>query len=137
MVKSSKKALYRTRSETSRTSRYLKENELRTLMTEVTGFLNSRPLTYESSDVNELRALTPNHFILQRSSVSVPQGDFSNPYPRDHYNFVQHIADRVWDRFVKEYLPSQMNRKKGRINQRNLQAGDVVLVADPNLSRAR
>ena len=50
---------------------------------------------------------------------------------------MQHIADRVWDRFVKEYLPSQMNRKKGRINQRNLQAGDVVLVADPNLSRPR
>ena len=50
---------------------------------------------------------------------------------------MQHIADRVWDRFVKEYLPSQMNRKKRRINQRNLQAGDVVLVADPNLSRPR
>ena len=131
MVRSAKKALYQTLSETSNTSRYLKEDELRALMAEVTRFLNSRPVTYESSDVNDLRALTPNHFLLQKTFSFGSSRRFLEPSP------LQFRATRRWScvRPFREGIPAKPNESKEVENQPNQPkpAGDVVLVADPNL----
>lgn len=40
---------------------------LRTLLFEVSGILNSRPLTYTSSDPGDFRSLTPSDFLNQAS----------------------------------------------------------------------
>ena len=45
-----------------------------TSMAEVESLVNSRPLTEVSSDVNDLGALTPNHFIVGRSIPNLPPG---------------------------------------------------------------
>lgn len=34
--------------------------------------MNSRPLTYVSSDCNDLEAITPNHFLLGRANLNIP-----------------------------------------------------------------
>jgi len=137
LVKSVKRTLYRTLTDISSRNRYLKEDEFRTLMADITGFLNSRPLTYESSDVDDFRALTPNHFLLQRASASAPPGEFSIPNQRDHFKFIQHVSNLVWSRWIKEYLPNQIARRKWKLPERNFKRGDVVLVVDPNLPRGQ
>ena len=38
--------------------------------------MNSRPLTEVSSDVDDLEALTPNHFIIGRGTLNLPPGIF-------------------------------------------------------------
>ena len=58
LIKSAKKALRAILGE-SRTT----DEELLTAVVEVEGILNSRPLTYCSSDPNDENVLTPNHFL--------------------------------------------------------------------------
>ena len=49
---------------------------LRTLMTEVEGILNGRPLTPNSDSSINAEPLTPNHFLLFRSNLNLPPGTF-------------------------------------------------------------
>ncbi|GFS61188.1 integrase catalytic domain-containing protein [Trichonephila clavipes] len=47
-------------------------DELETLLIEIEGVLNSRPLTYIFSEFNEPEPLTPSHMILERRVNSLP-----------------------------------------------------------------
>ena len=78
LVRSCKKAMFAVLS-----SRRLTEETLSTTMCLVEQILNARPLTAFSSDPQDLEALTPNHFLLNRSTVFLPVGvnlpsDFSH-----------------------------------------------------------
>ena len=42
-----------------------------TIFAEVEGLVNSRPLTYVSDDIDDLEAITPNHFLLGRASPNL------------------------------------------------------------------
>ncbi len=53
-------------------SRRLTDEVLTTTMAIVEQVLNARPLTAVSADLEDLEALTPNHFLLGRASVSLP-----------------------------------------------------------------
>ena len=46
----------------------LTDEVLLTAITEVESLINSRPLTEVSSDVDDLEALTPNHFLIGRAT---------------------------------------------------------------------
>ena len=47
----------------------------------------------------------------------------------------QALANFVWRRFTKEYLPSLTERRKWKEKKLNMEEGDVVLVVEPNQSR--
>ena len=47
-------------------SQQLKAQVFHTIVAETEGLLNSRPITYVSSDTNDEEALTTNHFLLRR-----------------------------------------------------------------------
>ena len=49
---------------------------LQTLVPEIAGILNSRPLTPVSGDPKDLEPLTPNHLLLLRSNPRLPVGSF-------------------------------------------------------------
>ena len=89
------------------------EDVLSTTMCIVEQTLNARPLTPVCSDVNELEALTPNHFLLANKN------GFEN---------------LIWDRFRKEYLPTLNNRQKWcSTANKILTEGDLVcLIEDSN-----
>ena len=51
-------------------------NELRTIIVEIEGGLNDRPLTYVSNDVENLSALTPSHLLFGHRLDSFPDPTF-------------------------------------------------------------
>ena len=47
-------------------------------MCRIEACLNSRPLTALTEDPSDLDFLSPSHFLIQRSSFIVPEGDVTN-----------------------------------------------------------
>ena len=103
--------------------------QLATLFAEVERFVNSRPLTYVSNDLEDIEALTPYHSWLQRSPV-IPLKDYSHPNCRDRFKQTQHLANFVWQQWVKLYLPTLISRKKCKTEERSIK-NDVVLICEP------
>ena len=90
------------------------EEMLGTLMAEVQGILNSRPLTPVSSDPKDLEPLTPNHLLLLRANPNLPPGVFAkeDTHCKRRWRQVQYMSDIFWKRWLKEYLPTLQLRQK-------------------------
>ena len=110
---------------------------LLTVMAEVEGLLNSRPLTHVSTDPNDLQALTPNHFLIGRASPNLPPGIFDDKdlSCRRRWRHAQRVVDHFWKRWRREYLPELTVRRKWLRETRNLEAGDLVLVVEDSEPR--
>ena len=59
----------------------------------------SRPLAEVSSDVNDLEALTPNHFIIGRETLKLPPSVFveKETSHHKHWRQVQVVATHIWN----------------------------------------
>ena len=137
LVKVTKKALYAAL-ETEKTGlRYPTEDTLRTILFEVAGLLNSRPLYYVSSDPDDFRPLTPNDFLNRPPNADVPAGDNKTALPNEHYRYSQRALNLFWDMWKGPYLQSLITRKKWQQPMRNLAIGDVVLEHNPQLQRGQ
>ena len=115
----------------------LDDESLNTFMCEVESVVNGRPITKLSDDPRDNEPLTPNHLLLLRSGSSVPPSVFckQDGYGRRRWRQVQYMANVLWRRWLKEYLPSLQRRQKWSIPQRNFVVNDVVLVLDENKPR--
>jgi hypothetical protein len=94
-------------------------------------------LTNVQTDPSEPEPLTPYHFIL------------GNPHPhrapdteeafdgltRRKWKQAQFIVDQYWRRWMKEYLPTLIERKKWEKTVRPIRVGDVVMIMDENSRR--
>ena len=114
---------------------------LRTLFYECMSIINSRPLTIQQLNQDttvEPLPLTPNTILTmkQDQNTSAP-GDFSEPdlYSRKRWRRVQFLAEQFWSRWKTEYLQHLQSRQKWNDTQRNVQTGDIVLIADTDLPR--
>ena len=114
------------------------EDVLSTTMCIVEQTLNSRPLTPVSSDVNDLEALTPNHFLLGNKNVCLSYLPCAEEFV-DHrklFRQTQAYANLIWDRFRKEYLPTLNNRQKWRSTaNETLKEGDLVWLIEDSDKR--
>ena len=86
------------------------------------------------SDVNDLEAVTPNHFLLDNRNFCLPYLPCAEDFV-DHrklFRQTQAYANLIWDRCRKEYLPTLNNRQKWRpTSNESLKEGDLVwLIAD-------
>ena len=117
----------------------LTDETLNTLMCEVEAILNSRPLTANSSDPNDLEPITPNHLLLAYAGVTFPPGLFNKDdiYARRKWRQIQYLADQFWIRWKREYLPLLQLRQKWTSEKRNYKIGDLVLVIDYLLPRCQ
>ena len=115
----------------------LNDECLSTLMCQVEGIVNSRPLTPVSNDPKDAEPLTPNHLLLLRSGTVLPPGVFvkEDMYQKG-WRQVQYLADVFWRRWVKEYLPTLQQRQKWLKPQRNMCVGDIVLIVDEKTPRS-
>ncbi|VDI06964.1 Hypothetical predicted protein [Mytilus galloprovincialis] len=117
----------------------LDDESLRTLMSEATAIVNSRPLTLENlNDPLSVEPLTPNHLLTMKSKVFLPPpGNFmkNDVYSRKRWRRVQFLANEFWSRWRKEFLSNIQSRQKWIAPKRNLSVGDIVMIKDDNLVR--
>ena len=117
----------------------VEEEVLATLLTEVESILNSRPLCPVSDDINDYESLTPNHLLLQRAVQTLPPGCFvkEDIYARKKWRQTHILADHFWKRWLKEYVPSLLERQKWFRPRRNVEVGDLVLLVDECIPRGQ
>lgn len=80
--------------------------EFLTILTQIESMLNSRPLTPLSPDPNDLRPLTPSHFLLLEAPISLPEDDLTNvAHSRlSRWQLIQQMVQHIWKRWSSEYL---------------------------------
>lgn len=113
--------------------RKLTDEILTTTMSEAEDMINTRPLTYRSLEPAETEAITPNHFL--RGAVRGVDVNQDGPTElaealRNMYKRSQYLADQMWERWYKEYLPTINQRTKWFDDPKALQIGDLVFVMD-------
>ncbi|TKS64949.1 ATP-binding cassette sub-family A member 2 [Collichthys lucidus] len=114
------------------------EEVLSTVLVEVEGILNSKPLGYSSSDLADPDPVTPNLLLMGRRDASLPQAAYgsSELLGRRRWRHSQVLADWFWSQFTRQYLPNLQRRQKWRTPTFNLAVDQVVMVVDSQLPRA-
>ncbi|CAB4027867.1 Hypothetical predicted protein, partial [Paramuricea clavata] len=104
-----------------------------TLMAEITGIINSRPIVVVPSDIDQPQPLTPNMLLTMKTRPLLPPPGVFTPedvYSRRHWRRSQYLADQFWTRWKWEYLQSQQKRTKWNERQPNLREGDIVIMKE-------
>ncbi|GFW58350.1 integrase catalytic domain-containing protein [Trichonephila clavipes] len=105
--------------------------ELTTLLTQIEGLLNSRPLSYvNDSDIECISTLTPSHFLTGDVLLSVPEELPSTSNHRDRWELLQNIKRGFWKKWRSEFISSLQPRKKWQDAQPNLKEDDIVLIKE-------
>jgi hypothetical protein len=110
--------------------RAVNDEVLLTILKEVASLLNTRPITHVSTDPFEPEPLTPNHFILGCHHPHLPP-NVEDAFPcasRKHWEQAQFIVNQFWRRWMREYVPELIERKKWNKKTREMRLGDRVLV---------
>ena len=87
-------------------------------------YINERPLTAISDDVNDFDTLTPNHFLIGEAHPHQSPKEFSSKainYPKK-WRAVQADFNMLWIRRKKEYIP-KLTQPEGRLfRERNFKS---------------
>lgn len=134
MIKPAKKAVYGILNNADIT-----DEELVTGFNGAEDLINSRPLTYQSSNIKDELPLTPNHFIFGRAGGQfTPQSNDETDFnPKKRWRRVQELVRHFWSRWMKKWLPQLNKRHKWLKVQRDSKIGDVVLVLSTDISRGK
>ena len=99
--------------------------------------MNSRPLTNTSNYINDPLPLTLKHFLLGRPTFNFPPGVFSERKITisKSWRTSQHLANFLWNIFLKEYLPNLQKRSKWTKGCPNLKVDDLVWILEDFTSR--
>lgn len=108
--------------------------DMYTVLTQIEGVLNSRPLTPMSSDPNDYEVLTPAHFLIGRSMVSAPDPDVKDVKINrlNRYQYLQQLQQHFWARWSTEYISQLQQRQKWKKSFANVKVNQLVLVKDKN-----
>ena len=123
-------------------------DELNTALIEVEAIVNSRPLTYITSD--ELKEpLTPSHLIIGRRILSLPDDlsyledgeeefTLNDETLQRRARHLNNVINHFWKRWNNEYLLELRNAHRyPNANQQfsSAREGDIVVIQDPNMPR--
>ncbi|XP_077069937.1 uncharacterized protein LOC143722413 [Siphateles boraxobius] len=120
-------------------AQHVTEEVLSTVLTEIEGMLNSKPLGYVSSAIADVDPITPNSLLLGRPDPDLPQIVYpeSELLSRRRWRHSQVLADHFWAHFIKRYLPELQTRTKWMTETgKDLKTGTVVMIVDHQLPRA-
>ena len=117
---------------------YVPEAVLRTVLVEVEGILNAKPLAYISSDIADPDPITPSILLMVRYDASLPQVVYgpSNTLGNRRWRHSQVLVDHFWSTFISHYLPGLQDRQEWQKDGQHLEPNQVVLIVDPQLPRA-
>ena len=91
--------------------------DILTAFTQAADLFNKRPLGIMPSLDPSINVITPNSLLLGRSSSRM----------------LQKIVSQFWTHWTNLYAPMLIRQSKWLYEQRDIQVGDVVLVADPSV----
>ena len=113
----------------------LNDEILETAFVEVERILNNRPLVpLISNDTNQI-ALTPNDLLLLRNNTGLEFKESVISRYTTQWRRANYIVDVFWKRWIKEYLPTLLNRQKWISKERNFKKGDIVLIITDAIPR--
>nr|XP_042913273.1 uncharacterized protein LOC122273263 [Parasteatoda tepidariorum] len=109
--------------------------EFLTVITQIEGILNSRPLTPLPSDTDEFQVLTPGHFLIGKPINSIPEPNFidKRDYLLNRWQRVKKLVQTIWRHWQSSYLSHLQQRSKWLLKKPNLCPGMLVLVKDIQL----
>ena len=134
MIKAAKRAIYAILNCADIT-----DEELLSAVIGTEGLMNSRPLTYQSTNPSDLTPLTPNHFLCGQfggkfAPETVDKMDFNL---RKRWHRAQELVDHFWHKWLREWIPSLSGRKKWSSDRVDLKVGDVVIVMSTDTPRGK
>lgn len=108
--------------------------ELTTVLVQIEGILNSRPLCPLKSDPDDFSALTPAHFLIGECIVSPPDRhyDLEAKHPIDRWQLLQKQKQMFWVSWKKEYLHRLNTRSKWKSPGIEYKKDDLVILTDEN-----
>ncbi|KAI4881937.1 hypothetical protein NFI96_005619, partial [Prochilodus magdalenae] len=109
-----------------------------TVLIEVEGIINSKPLGYASSDISDPDPITPNLLLMGRQDPATPQVVYSETelLSRRRWRQCRVLADQFWAKFIRDYLLSLQTRSKWQQEKEDLIVGSIATIIDPQLPRA-
>ncbi|GFV24711.1 integrase catalytic domain-containing protein [Trichonephila clavipes] len=129
-VKSFKHHLYRTLVNSKITF-----EEFETVIIQIEGILNSRPLVPLSDNINEYEVLTPGHFIIGRPISVIPEPailDISDNR-LSRWQYTTKCVQTIWKRWKNDYLNHLQQRNKWQFEKNNVAVGCLVLLKENDL----
>jgi len=119
----------------------LTKTEFETCLCEVAASINSRPLTFVGTDIQNKPPLTPNHFLTGQGNQSLQSKVIEDPENVSVENLcireqeMLERQDHFWRVWSEEYvrnLPAAFQKFK---KEGNLEVGSVVLIREDGLPR--
>ena len=116
--------------------------ELQTILTEIEATLNSRPLTYPYTDINDGPPLTPSHFLCGHRLLTLPDTEEDANYiPQEstkdlsrRAKYHQRIMQAFWKQWQREHFTGlreqHSSQKNKNISGERLARVKVVLIHD-------
>ncbi|XP_075158099.1 uncharacterized protein LOC142231374 [Haematobia irritans] len=112
--------------------RLLTFEELSTLLCQIEGCLNSRPLAPLTPDPADFDVLTPGHFLIGEPTVCIQEPSLLET-PVNYltrWKYIERLKQHFWKRWRNEYLNRLQARPKWLSPEPNAKVGDLVLIAD-------
>ncbi|XP_061395654.1 uncharacterized protein LOC133331269 [Musca vetustissima] len=105
--------------------------EFCTVLASIEACLNSRPLTPQSEDINDLTALTPGHFLIGSSLLSPaePEEVPSKTAMLNRWRKLKVIQQEFCRRWKSDYLKELNKRNKWNRPSPNLELNDLVVLS--------
>lgn len=106
--------------------------EFETIIVQVEGILNSRPLTPISNDFDNYEVLTPGHFLIGRSINAIPEPMIIdvNENRLSRWQRTTKVVQVIWKKWTNDYLGTLQQRTKWMIEKDNINVGTMVLVKE-------
>ncbi|GFW54349.1 integrase catalytic domain-containing protein [Trichonephila clavipes] len=109
--------------------------EFLTVCIQIEGILNSRPLCPLSSNLDDLNALTPAHFLIGRSMTSVVEPNLielkENALKK--WQRITRLVQLIWNKWHRCYLSELQQHNKWQFKKQNVNVGDLVVLIEDNM----
>ncbi|GFU11728.1 uncharacterized protein TNCV_2611211 [Trichonephila clavipes] len=109
--------------------------EFLTIITQIEGILNSRPITPLPEDIDDLEVLTPGHFLIRRPNTSISEPNLLDKTENtlSRWQKLTKIVQHIWTKWSRDYLNNLQQRNKWQFHKDNVKLNTVVLIKDDNL----
>ncbi|GFX63925.1 integrase catalytic domain-containing protein [Trichonephila clavipes] len=109
--------------------------EFETVIIQIEGILNSRPLVPLSDNINEYEVLTPGHFIIGRPISAIPEPTILDISDNrlSRWQYTTKCVQTIWKRWKNDYLNHLQQRNKWQFEKNNVAVGCLVLLKENDL----